>query len=559
MKLRSFKTLNFDSFPSEVKKCLSPQTKKISSYYINSNINIIKSNLILFNKKLIQQRHKNQEIIETNSRFKKYMDKYTTYKKYLKEKDKHKIKRKSKSAIDLLIDNYIKRGYKKPNLETNIFHVNPLNDAGKIIKRYFDEYIKNKKKLVDSKEKNFYYLNKLKNCITAQKFKDNKNMLLELNISNPNSTRIKGKNYNMSNLIIKKYFNSENNYDIEKDEYFKELNEYEQNNIRQLIKEYEEIKKYKLFVDKVLKNKKYFNTIDNDSFDLIKKKEITSATSLKNNNNKKIKIKIDYNNIHENLEKFVKSEDNNEFSSINSNLKENSINSNNENNKTENNFKKKFITKQLSFTSNKNNSKYNFTHQKNNYISLNKKIFAFKDSDIRTPKANKKLSFSKGKYNYENLLNEIKRKNIIKKTEIIKGDNFLEKYIEQKFPKLSKEKSLNYLYNNINSDNNYDQEYLNEYKKYFSRNKNMSESDLNEFIKRDYEPKDFYNLVSTVDDKIQKVNIEDKWRKNYTKIGRIEERKNILNEEKKQDNYINHLLQNFILAKYGKFKLYEYK
>ena len=559
MKLRSFKTLNFESIPSEVKKCLSPQTKKISSYYINSNINIIKSNLILFNKKLIQQRHKNQEIIETNSRFKKYMDKYHTYKKYLKEKDKHKIKRKSKSAIDLLIDNYIKRGYKKPNLETNIFNVNPLNDAGKIIKRYFDEYIKNKKKLVDSKEKNIYYLNKLKNCITAQKFKDNKNMLLELNISNPNTTKIKGKNYNMSNLIIKKYFNSENNYDIEKDEYFKELNEYEQNNIRQLIKEYEEIKKYKLFVDKVLKNKKYFNTIDNDSFDLIKKKEITSATSLKNNNNKRIKIKIDYNNINENLEKFVKSEDNNEFSSINSNLKENSINSNNENNKTENNFKKKFITKQLSFTLNNHNSKFNFSRQKNNYISLNKKIFTFKDFDIRTPKANKKLSFSKGKDNFGNLLNEIKRKNIIKKTEIIKGNNFLEKYIEQKFPKLSKEKSLNYLYNNINSDNNYDQEYLNEYKKYFSRNKNMSESDLNEFIKRDYEPKDFYNLVSTVDDKIQKVNIEDKWRKNYTKIGRIEERKNILNEEKKQDNYINHLLQNFILAKYGKFKLYEYK
>ena len=559
MKLRSFKTLNFDSFPSEVKKCLSPKTKKISSYYINSNINIIKSNLILFNKKLIQQRHKNQEIIETNSRFKKYMDKYTTYKKYLKEKDKHKIKRKSKSAIDLLIDTYIKKGYKKPNLETNIFHVNPLNDAGKTIKRYFDEYIKNKKKLVDSKEKNFYYLNKLKNCIIAQKFKDNKNMLLELNISNPNTTRIKGKNYNMSNLIIKKYFNSENNYDIEKDEYFKELNEYEQNNIRQLIKEYEEIKKYKLFVDKVLKNKKYFNTIDNDSFDLIKKKEITSATSLKNNNNKKIKIKIDYNNINENLEKFVKSEDNNEFSSINSNLKENSINSNNENNKTENNFKKKFITKQLSFTLNNHNSKFNFSRQKNNYISLNKKIFTFKDFDIRTPKANKKLSFSKGKDNFGNLLNEIKRKNIIKKTEIIKGNNFLEKYIEQKFPKLSKEKSLNYLYNNINSDNNYDQEYLNEYKKYFSRNKNVSESDLNEFIKRDYEPKDFYNLVSTVDDKIQKVNIEDKWRKNYTKIGRIEERKNILKEEKKQDNYINHLLQNFILAKYGKFKLYEYK
>ena len=31
----------------------------------------------------------------------------------------------------------------------------------------------------------------------------------------------------------------------------------------------------------------------------------------------------------------------------------------------------------------------------------------------------------------------------------------------------------------------------------------MSEADLNEFINRDYEAKDFYNLVSTVDSKIK--------------------------------------------------------
>ena len=87
----------------------------------------------------------------------------------------------------------------------------------------------------------------------------------------------------------------------------------------------------------------------------------------------------------------------------------------------------------------------------------------------------------------------------------------------------------------------------------------MSESDLNEFIKRNYEPKDFYNLVSTVDDIIKSADIEDKWRKKYTKIGKIEEIKNFLDEEKKQDLYINHLLKNFVLAKYGIFKLYEYK
>ena len=560
MKLRSFKTLNFDSFPSEVKKCLSPQTKKISSYYINSNINIIKSNLILFNKKLIQQRHKNQEIIETNSRFKKYMDKYTTYKKYFKEKDKHKIKRKSKSAIDLLIDTYIKRGYKKPNLETNIFHVNPLNDAGKTIKRYFDEYIKNKKKLVDSKEKNFYYLNKLKNCITAQKFKDNKNMLLELNISNPNTTKIKGKNYNMSNLIIKKYFNSENNYDIEKDEYFKELNEYEQNNIRQLIKEYKDIKKYKSFIDKALKDKKYFNTIDKDDIDISKKKEIKTLNSPRNKNKKILKLKLDNNNINENSEDY---EENNELSRININEKKTKIIIKNGKIKKENIFRKKNLSKKLCLTlynnNNSNFQQFNFSNKKNNYIGLNKKNFSEKDLSLNTKIENRKNSFLKGKENYKSMLHEINREKKIKRTEVFKENNFLKNYLNQKLSKPSKEKSLNYLFNNLNKIGNPDQQYIDEYKNYFSKHKNMSESDLNEFIKRSYEPKDFYNLVSTVDEKIKNANIEDKWRKNYSKIGRVETRKRLLDEEKKQDVYINHLLQNFILSKYGIIKLYGFQ
>ena len=70
-----------------------------------------------FNRKISEDKDKNHEIIEINSRFKKYMDKYYTYKKYFKEKDKHKIKKKSKSAINILIDDYIKKGYKIPNLE----------------------------------------------------------------------------------------------------------------------------------------------------------------------------------------------------------------------------------------------------------------------------------------------------------------------------------------------------------------------------------------------------------------------------------------------------------
>ena len=87
----------------------------------------------------------------------------------------------------------------------------------------------------------------------------------------------------------------------------------------------------------------------------------------------------------------------------------------------------------------------------------------------------------------------------------------------------------------------------------------MSEHDLNEFINRDYEPKDFYNLVNSVDAKIQSSDMENKWRKNYLKIGKLEGRRKLLEEEKKQDNYISHLLQYFILAKFGKYKLYQFQ
>ena len=61
--------------------------------------------------------NENPEIIETNARFKKYMDKYYIYKKHFKEKEKHKVNSKSQNVIDKLIIKYIQKGYKIPNLE----------------------------------------------------------------------------------------------------------------------------------------------------------------------------------------------------------------------------------------------------------------------------------------------------------------------------------------------------------------------------------------------------------------------------------------------------------
>ena len=589
-KFNRFKTLNPDSFSKEVKKCLSPVSKKISLYYINSNIKAIKSSLNIFNKKYSSQKHKNTDIIENNSRFKEYMDKYYEYKKFFKEKEKHKTKKKKKGTIDLLIDNYIKKGYKLPNLEKNIFHVNPLNDSGNTIQKYFDEYIAKNKKLVTGKEKNFFYLYKLQDQIKTEKYKEKKDLQMLLNLSNYNSgnsgnvaSNNNQLNTNYSNIFLKKYFNeikkpclsdneknleennienidaNINNVNFEQDEDFAKLNEYEQNNIRQLIKDSEENKKYKSFIEKALSDKKYFDIIDNDNVELDKKIELKTLSPIKHDNKKlfKLKIKNDKKNIninHNNLDESSYSSEHDEFSNE-SKEKEFKVTHN-----------KKFSTLLYNDKISKFKT-FNFPQKKNNFISINKKVISEKDTNINPNINDKKLSFSKSQEEMDDSINKkIKRDNKTKKTHFLPGNKFLKKY---NFPKSSsskiiyshssKTKSLNFLFEKINTGKTPDKKTLLEYKNYFLKNKKMSEHDLNEFINRDYEPKDFYNLVNSVDAKIQGSDIENKWRKNYLKIGKLEGRRKLLEEEKKQDNYISHLLQYFILAKYGKYKLYQFQ
>ena len=325
----SFKSLNYESFSKDVKKCLSPTSKKISDYYTKSNINTIKSILNTFNRKISEDKDKNHEIIEINSRFKKYMDKYYTYKKYFKEKDKHKIKKKSKSAINILIDDYIKKGYKIPNLEKNIFHINPLNERGKIINKYYDEYIKNNKRPVNYREKNFFYLNKLKEHIKADKFKDNKNMLelnLASNINNQNNKNIDN-NDTYSNLFLKNYYknitlnNKNDKYNFDENENFMKLSEYDQKNLIKLIKDNEDNKNYNEYIEKILKDNKYFETIDDDSIDLDKKKEFKTLNSIKSSNKIILKIKINnnFNDLYEGFRSTRNNEINNNNKYLNSN------------------------------------------------------------------------------------------------------------------------------------------------------------------------------------------------------------------------------------------------
>jgi hypothetical protein len=425
--------------------------------------------------------------------------------------------------------------------------VNPLNDSGKTIQKYFDEYIMNNKRLVTSKEKNFFYLYKLQDQIRIQKFKEKKDLQMLLNLSNYNSGNNDFENNklntNYSNIFLKKYFNNikkpclsdnesnleENNLEkvnndininYEKDEDFIKLNEYEQNAIRQLIKDSEENKKYKSFIEKALSDKKYFNVIDNDNVELDKKIELKTLSPIKHSSKKLLKLKIKNDNKDKNI-------NNNSDESLNSSEIDDFSNQSKE--------------KEFKITHNKKFStilfndkisqfkKFNFPQKKNNFISINKKVISEKDTNIKPNINNKKLSFSKSQEEIDDSLNKkIKRDSKTKKTQFLPGNKFLKKYnfpknninVNKFISKLSKMKSLNFLFKQINTGKTPDKKTLMEYKNYFLKNKNMSEHDRKEFIKRDYEPKHFYNLVNSVDTKIQSADLGNKWRKNYLKIGK---------------------------------------
>ena len=499
MKLKKFKTLDYESFTNEVKKCLSPATKKICNYYINSNKNAI-SNMLktYFNN----YGNENPEIIETNARFKKYMDKYYIYKKHFKEKEKHKVNSKSQNVIDKLIIKYIQKGYKIPNLEKNIFHVNPLNDNGKTIEIYFNEYIRNNKKFVNHNEKNFYYLNKLKDYIKAQKFKHNDNLKTLLDLSKENTPRnnIK-KNMSDSNVFIKNYFNNiflkkqnienkenelnnspiNNNIEnFEENKDFLKLNEYEQKNINQLIKDYEELKNYKAFVENALKDKKYFETIDNDNIDLDKNKinspkiikEIKPLNLIYDNTKKNHILNNDDNSVDSSYN--LENKDYNENININT-LKKNDSKSN------VRAFKN--INKHLTSKFNSNFKLFDFQGNSRNYMGLSKKNISKKNilktfnnftsyNTSQKLKLKKLSSYGTNKDIYADIIKNIKRPDAHQKTQ-----NFKNSYIFQKFKNKqinfndSKEEHLNYLFNSIKTGKNPDEKSLNEFKNYFSKKK----------------------------------------------------------------------------------------
>lgn len=607
MKLKRFKTLDYDNLKNDAKKCLSPVIKKITNNNIALSLKKIKYMFTSYEFNVSNNIKIYKELATSNKKFMNYIHRYYSYTNFIKKKEKHKIKKEQINEINNLKLQYIKKGYKIPNFH-NLFKRNPLNLHGISIRQYFNELYKKDKKKISIKEKNIDFLLRLERIINN--LKNNKNLesndyIKSANISPKRRHSImkkfkyfespENKYKNMKNLmsISNNIFNNienESNINffnknksiskninknlIEENDEFKELNEYEKKRILNIIKEEENIRNYKQYINRILNDKNFFNVIDSDEIELDKE-------FIKQNNN------IDSLDIRSNkIDSSISIINLKRKSKINSNLNDISFSSEKpeikSNKNIDINIKKKFdsnpkllvINNNCIYSRNIKNPKlkksltlkYFDDNQKNIPIeNINKNEFS-NLTNIKNKLKEKRLSYSTKRnsiFNFKKLLNENDKtnKNILKIYDLKNHNNINIKNTHQNIIKkkfLNKEESLNYLFKKINSEKNLKEDFINEFKNYFIKNKNISENILNNYINRKYDITDFANLCTSIDKKIKEGNIMNKWKKNYLKIGKLDKIKNLLEKEGKQDYFINHLLQNFMNSMDGKRKFYDY-
>ena len=510
------------------------------------------------------------------------------------------------------IRQYFNELYKKEKKEITLKEKN-VDFLSRLEKAIKDMKIKKNSYIIDTKDKKTVNISPRKRIFNIKQ-------QLKKTISKSSTKSIKtidNKDKDIKSEINKNKYLSD--YDLlEEDEEFKELNQYEKNRIIKLLKEEEKIKKYNKFINNILKDKSYFQVIDTNDIELkheeqknnnnnntINPNKMISSKTIKHiKRNSKISISnsednsfsseyrpfkpsnqtMDYytktlKNIHNNKPKIILTNDN---ININSNNKKNSNKSFfSRNIKNYPKLKKSQTLKNvinLKSNLNKNN-------QINNYISdtINPLLLLIpnKKNINKSNKTNKRFSYSIKPDMISNFLKTINENkeinlksndnNLSKNCKILKKFNGSEENLNnfmnyqtingnglKKGKFINKQQSLNYLFKRINSDKNLDDEFINEYKRYFIQNKNVSEDFLNKYINRKYDIHDFVNLCISVDQKIKEGNIINKWKKNYLRIGKFEEIKPLLREEAKQDYYINHLLQNYMNSKNGKRNYYDY-
>lgn len=641
---KKYKTLDYNKLDNEVKKCLSPIIAKLSKENTISCIENIKNLFHSYDKTNSNIKKNNIEISKENKVFQEHMDKYHTYKNFIENSNKHKNNTKQSSHIDNLVLEYLKKGYRVPNISHNLFKKNPLNYSGLDVRNYFNKLIKEEKRQITDKEKNLDFLYRLNYNVKTLKnmkhseFKDyvqssNKNSTIvsqdDSNFYSPEKSVKYTKSFNNSilrNIHIeekKRVFSekkklSKNNINymniylknksIDNDENFNELNDYEKKRIKNLIKEADSLKNYKAFVENALNNKNFFKIIDNNDIDLDKINQIkqnnieNEKVNIFNSKRNKMKSSISIKKV----KKKVNFADLDETSLSSPSPPELSSSKSIYTNK---NKSKQDIPLPLVL-----NDKNSMSPPQTNYIRNNKihkktvtvskkyknKIMAFINKASKF-KANKRLSFPINSFidnnflktvkennplninitniynninnntnNENNVENSIGKKSILKKYKIknLKRSNTLNiknafKFNSNKYMKnednSNKEEKLNALYNKINTQINADDNFIAEFKKYFMKNKDISEKSLDKYINRKYEMNDFINFCSTIDQKVKNSNIMNNWKRNYLKIGKLDDRKAILKEEGNKDYVIKHSLHDFLNSIDGKRKYYEYK
>ena len=179
---------------------------------------------------------------------------------------------------------------------------------------------------------------------------------------------------------------------------------------------------------------------------------------------------------------------------------------------------RKFTKKKTKFKTNINKnisskiiSNFNLNQiqrQKTNRIKdKNKQILSENDSSSQNNqnKKLKKFSFQINQQNFIDIMQKMKKIEETKKTQIVgkKKNSIFQKFnfsqpknneiILNPIDLSEKEENLNNLFKKINTGKNPDEKFVNEYKNYFIKNKNLSENDLNEFINREYESKDYFD------------------------------------------------------------------
>ena len=644
---KKYKTLDYNQFDNDVKKCLSPIIAKLSKENTISCIENIKNLFHSYDKINSNIKKGNIKISKENKIFQEHMNKYQIYKKFIENSNKHKNNAKKISQIDNLVLEYLKKGYKVPNISHNLFKKSPLNYSGLAVRNYFNKFIKEEKRQITDKEKNLDFLYRLHhNVKTLKKMmhsKDyaqspNKNSTIASqdasNFESPENSVKYTRNFNNSILrnihieekkrvLSEKKKLSKNNTknsinnltiylqskSIDNDENFNELNDYEKKRIKNLIKEADSLKSYKGFVEKALTDKNFFKIIDNNDIDLTKinqikqndleNEKVNSFNSKINKKKssisiKKAKKKVNFAELDEtslsspsppelssskslNLNKNKSKENvplpvviNDKHSILQPQM--NYIRNNKDHKKTVIG-SKKYKNKILAFINQANNSKGNKrlsfpinpfignkflkTAKENNTININITNINNNNNANNTNNANnmdnsivKKSSFKK--YKIKNL----KRCNTLNFKSAFKFNT--NKYMKKE-DNSNKEENLNALYNKINTQINADDNFISEFKKYFIKNKDISEKSLDKYINRKYEINDFINFCSTIDQKVKSSNIMNNWKRNYLKIGKLDERKAILKEEGNKDYVIKHSLHDFLNSIDGKRKYYEYK